>query len=415
MTRRETAEVLLISAMINSQDVTLPRSFGMTPDYIEAYAAEYNWLLNYEKTYDCQPSRDVFQSEFPAFQMSEHEDVRSACDAVFKAFGRRKMYSAMEEASSSLEFGDLDIAWNSLQGAEPRRARPKMRKLLTDMEFLDDWDNPQSCIEVPYYTLQKHTGGMLPGNLWYLAARPGQGKTAHLVNIVKSAVLAGNRVRFFSLEMSEEEVRARFHAALATQYGYEGITLNSLRGRTVDRHLYKTFLGDLDDRIKGSGGSLDIHTPKNGSVSPGTVAQGADEYHLTTVDYIGLMKADAGNSAVDDWRLAAKISNSLKETALAASTRVLSASQINRDGDHGELPPKVKNLAQSDALGQDGDVVVTLRSGPHDAITKFSLEKNRHGVSGVPFYSVFDPNKGVFREISSDVAEDLVLEVEARL
>ena len=88
------------------------------------------------------------------------------------------------------------------------------------------------------------------------------------------------------------------------------------------------------------------------------------------------------------------------------------AAQINRDGETGSAPPKVKNLAQSDALGQDGDVVLTMRSKPHNVATHFSLEKNRHGASGIPFYTTFDPDHGQFVEVTGDHADDLVIDAE---
>jgi hypothetical protein len=213
--------------------------------------------------------------------------------------------------------------------------------------------------------------------------------------------------------MSEAEVRARFHVLFAHHLGVKGISLSDIRERRVDQHHYKTFVQSLDDWLLAQGGDLDIHTPPDGPVTPGVVAAGAGEYHLNVIDYIGLMGADGGQAGVDDWRLAAKISNSLKETALAASTGILAAAQINREGAHGENPPKVVNLSQSDSLGQDGDVVLTMRAKPHDVATALSIEKNRHGASGIPFYTSFNPNYGEFKEIDAETAEGLVMEYEA--
>lgn len=404
---------MLISALINTQDVLSARTFGFTEDYMEGYPSEYQWLINYVKTYGCQPSEEAFRQAFPDFRVNGHEDVRSAVDAVFRAHARRRMVTAMTEAYEALNYDDPFMAWDHLQAAKPMRTNPKPRKSLTDLEFLDNWDQPLAAVEMPYPTLQAYTKGLMPGNLWYIAARPGQGKSAHLVSIAKHAVLAGNRVRFFSLEMSEEEVRARFHAALATHFKYKGITLNSLRDRSVDRRLYKEFVGELSDRLNDSGGSLSILTPADGSVTPGTVAAGADEYHLNAVDYVQLMRSDDGAPAVDDWRTAARISNALKEHALSSTTGVLAAAQINRDGDTGTAPPKIKNLSQSDALGQDGDVVITMRAKEFDVATAFSIEKNRHGPSGIRFYTTFDPNYGVFREINAEAVEAMVIDREA--
>jgi hypothetical protein len=405
-------EAVLISALLNSHDISEAASHGITPTHFIGYRDEYNWLLSYVETYGTDPTWEAFKLAFKDFPRCEHEDVRSACDMVFKSYGRIQLTDAMSEAMDHLALGDVAAADGVLKDVTIKRTAPKPRKLLTDLDFLDHWESGSSAVEVPYRTLQRHTGGIRPGNIWYVAARPGQGKSAHLVNFAKKAVLDGCRVKFYSLEMNEDEVRFRFHAALASHYGVKGITLNNLRDRHVDLHAYKTFVSELSDRLSDAGGQLDIHTPREGSVSPGVVATGADEYDLIIVDYIGLMRSDTGSRSVDDWRIAAANSNDLKAIAGAANTRMMVASQINREGDHGKEPPKLRNLAQSDALGQDGDVVVTMRSMPHNVATAFGLEKNRHGVGGLTYYTTFDPNTGVFDEITKEQANDMVLMAE---
>jgi hypothetical protein len=180
----------------------------------------------------------------------------------------------------------------------------------------------------------------------------------------------------------------------------------------VDRSVYRKFHEELAERLRACEGLLEVHTPADGPVSPGVVASRCGDYDLTIVDYVGLMAQDGGGRAIDDWRVMASISNSLKTTALSQQTALLCAAQINREGETGSAPPKVKNLAQSDALGQDGDVVLTMRSKPHDVATHFSLEKNRHGASGIAFYTTFDPNRGTFTEIDRDRADDLVINAE---
>lgn len=398
-------EALVISALLNNHDVLAGRSYGLSPEHFKGYRAEYNWLLNYYETYGTDPSIDAFKEAFPNFLWSDHEDVRSACDMVFRGFAKRNMTQAMGDAMELLGLGEVHEAYSTLTKAEPLRTSAKPRRLLTDLDFLDDWESGSSFIEVPYRTLQKVTGGIRKGQIWYLAARPKNGKSAHLVNIVKHAVLLGCKVKFYSLEMSEAEVRARFHAAFARHYGIKGITLNALREKSVDRLVYKEFVQSLMDRLDGH---LDIHTPAQGLVTPGVIASSAGEYDLNVVDYIGLMRADQGSRAVDDWRILASISNDLKLIAGQAETSMLVASQINRDGESGKEPPKLSNLAGSDALGQDGDVICTMRAMEHDVASCVSVEGNRHG-PGAKFYTRFDPNNGDFTEISREEADDLAL------
>jgi hypothetical protein len=411
--RAASSEALLISALINQQDCQAASKFGVVPGHFIGYKDEYNWLLNYLATYASEPSWDAFKEAFPTFRRSDHSDVRSACDMVFKSFGKRNITEAMSEAMELMGLGDVHAAHAVLVRAEPLRANPKPKKLLTDISFLDNWDDELHVIDTPYPTLNRVTGGMRAGQLWYMAARPKNGKSAHLVNIVTKAVLDGCRVKFFSLEMSEAEVRARFHARLAHQFGYRGITLTGIRDRTVDKHDYKQFVTELQDKLENSGGILDIHSPKDGLVTPGVVRGGADEYHLNAIDYIGLMRGDDGGRT-QDWQNLAGISNDLKIMAGTSQSCFLVASQINREGEVGHEPPKLSNLAGSDALGQDGDVVITMRKKPHNVGTAFSVEGNRHGEE-VKFYTEFDPNTGTFGEVSKEHLEELTLLAEERL
>jgi replicative DNA helicase len=406
------AEALLISALINTASVGAEIPYGISATDFEGYADEYNWLVTYLETYREQPTWDIFATRFSAFPRCEHAVVRSAADAVHRSANRRRLNEAMSEAVDLIHLGEEDAAYQRLLDAAPRRATAKPRPILTDTSHLDEWDHAPYAVELPYGTLQRFTGGMQTGNLWYMAGRPGQGKSAHVTVFGKQGVLTGNRVLMYSLEMSEAEVRARFHACLGTEMGYPQVTLTNLRTRHVDRAVYRRFIGELDDRLEDTGGCLDVHTPADGPVSPSVVASMASEYDLVIVDYVGLMASDSGGRAVDDWREMAKISNALKTIALAQRTAILAAAQINREGETGTGPPKVKNLAQSDALGQDGDVVLTMRAKPHNVATHFSIEKNRHGPSGIAFHTTFDPNSGSFTEISGDHAEDLVINAE---
>ena len=406
------AEALLVSALVNTESVGEEVQYGISSADFVGYRDEFNWLKNYVETYECQPTRDIFTHKFGDFAFSDHRDVRSAAEMVLIQASRRTITVAITEAMDLMHLGETEAGYARLVEAKPRHALKPPRPLLTDHEHLNAWGTKPYCVELPYPTLQRFTGGIRQGNLWYVAGRPGQGKSAHLVVISRKGLLTGNRVLFHSLEMSEEEVRARFHASLATEMGYPSITLSNLRDRTVDRDTYRRFIGELGDRMEACGGHLDVHTPADGPVSPATVAARCNEYDLTVVDYVGLMHQDGGGRAIDDWRVMASISNALKDIALSQGTAMLCAAQINREGETGSAPPKVKNLAQSDALGQDADVVLTMRAKPHDVATDFSLEKNRHGSSGIRFYTTFGPNTGDFTEISAERAENLVINAE---
>ena len=407
------AEGLLISALLNTESVGEEVKYGISPHLFEGYSDEYNWLANYVETYGCQPTRDIFNHKFPGFAFSEHADVRSAADMVHTQANKRRITVAITEAMELMHLGETEQAHRMLVDAAPRRAVVKPSPCwwppitwTTGTTVRTPWRCPTRRSRGTQAACEQGTCGTWPGGR-DRARAPTWAPSA------STAYWPATGSCFYSLEMSEDEVRARFHASLATEMGYPTITLTNLRACNVDRGSYRRFIGELAERLEATGGSLDIHTPADGPVSPSTIAARCGEYQMTVIDYVGLMAQDGGGRAIDDWRVMASISNSLKYIALSQKTAILCAAQINRDGETGHAPPKVKNLAQSDALGQDGDVVLTMRSKPHDVATHFSIEKNRHGPSGIGFYTTFDPNTGTYTEISADHAEDLVINAEA--
>jgi len=64
-----------------------------------------------------------------------------------------------------------------------------------------------SCfIETGFNKLDKHIGGLRPGNLIIIAARPGMGKTALLLDFLKNISEKKIKSAFLSMEMQEEDI-----------------------------------------------------------------------------------------------------------------------------------------------------------------------------------------------------------------
>ena len=208
-------------------------------------------------------------------------------------------------------------------------------------------------------------------------------------------------MRYYSLEMPVAQIVARVHAVIGNLLGYR-ISHTALHQRTVDHILYKRLLAEMETKVPGV---FQVVDTSSGRITPASVSAGPDT-DLVLIDHLGLMSLPDGKRAIDDWRVMASVSNQLKEAAIATRTPVLAASQINREGGRGKGLPGIADLAQSDAIGQDADVLVTMRrmNGP---VMKYSLPKNRHGLNEMNFYGRFDPDYGRLNEITREQAEDL--------
>lgn len=400
---RRTSESLLISAMLNT--ATDPSIHGISEEMLGTYASEYHWLLTYEKIYGSEPTVESFLHKFPDFPLiPTATDVAFASEEVLGEYTRRELVKSINRAADHLEQGDVEEAMLAVSSFIPPVRKTYPSNDLHSLDFLTEYENKEETMPVPWEHLQQATGGIRSGDLWYVAARLSQGKSWILANFAATALLNGSRVRFYSLEMSKAQVLTRMHVLLGAHLGMD-VDHIAMRDRIYDPIAYKKVAQAIKDQIPGE---LSIADTSNGRVSPTTVVSDKGWADLVIIDYAGLMSTPMGGRAIDDWRSMGVISNMLKEVAVAHDLRIIAAAQINRDGDTGanSVPPKVKNLAQSDSLGQDADVVLTHKQMA-STVMVYGVEKNRHGAAGSRFYSRFLPNTGRFNEIDQDRAEDL--------
>jgi hypothetical protein len=407
MPPRPNSESRLISALINVRDVEAAILYGVVPEMFQSYQSEYRWLIAFPKAYSGQPSVESLLTKFPEFPYTEdYTDVAFICDEVKDRHAHAKMALALRGAGEALRQGDTDEAYAFFSSIQHpgNNMTIKLRNVLHDEAFLDSYDDEIVRIDVPWQTLQKVTGGPAAGDSWVVAARLGQGKSWTLACMAVLALMNGKRVNLYSLEMPERQVVTRIHALLAFELGIK-VTHSDLHGRAYDPIAYKKLLGQIREQVPGE---LFVADNSKGSISTAQVASMSKGMDLVLIDYMGLLSSPFGNRAVEDWRTMATISNIIKEIAGSNEVPIVSAAQINREGEtHGWKPPKVKNLAQSDALGQDADVVITMKKRSK-TVAIYSIEKNRHGDSGDLFHTRFLPNEGRFEEIGFETARDLV-------
>lgn len=401
--RRHSSEAYLLSALISMKDVHGAARLGITPEMFAGYQAEYRFMLSYAQTYGEAPSPEVMVQRFPGFTFAPNEDVRFSADDVREEFNRRELAKAVRNTVEALRHGDLESAllnWNTYSPAHGVKA---LRETLTDESFLETYGDHVDSIELPWPTLQALTNGIGPGQFWTAAARLGVGKSWTGLEVARHAAMLGYKVIIWSLEMPERQCNTRIHSMMAPHLGF-GVGFNELKSGLYSKREYKELLAAIKDNLNGNIFVLDS---SSGTISPATIAAHADAADLHIVDHIGLMRDSSGSRAISDWRVMATVSNELKEIAVAKKTRIFALSQINREGDTSNWrPPRTKNLAQSDAIGQDSDVVLTMKKFSRSTMT-YLLDKNRDGPGDRLFWTHFDPEAGRYGEITRDQAEHI--------
>lgn len=408
-------EALLLSALLNTGDVLQAEELGVTTGHVHEYKAEYEWLTDYKIKYRTEPSVSAFKSVFPKFEISEHSDVEYAVDQVKRNHLKWATARLIREATSKLKEDEPEEALDHLmqttmkigQGID---AANSIENSIKDYSESFDFALFRSEAEVKpgaifaHPTVQERTLGMQGGDLWLKAARLGQGKTWDLLNDICANLMVGKNVVIFSLEMNRRQIEYRVQTILGHLLGYTITNDQMAKGRNLDLIEYKQMLQDIAERVPGD---LRICDRRRGRVTARTVASLVNKYEpdLAVIDYIGLMSATTKTNYSQSWENVAQVVEEVKEVACQFDVPILSAAQINREGERGSWrPPKAINLAGSDSLGRDADCVITMKRFGMGAMV-YSLEKNRHGQSGDIWFSKFYPNVGDFAEISREQAE----------
>lgn len=202
--------------------------------------------------------------------------------------------------------------------------------------------------------LDKKLNGYQNSDLIILAARPGMGKTALVLNEVLECGLRGIPVVFFSLEMSEKQIIGRM---LSTVSGIDVTKVNQMdltHGEIL--HLKK-----CSDMLS----ELPIYIDDTGGISPIEMKIKANRLKrengikMIVVDYLQLMKVKNKKTGNREQEIS-EISQSLKNLAKELDVPVIALSQLSRSVEQrgSSKRPLLSDLRESGSIEQDADVVM---------------------------------------------------------
>lgn len=377
----------LISSLVNS-GIYNPGDYGITDDMIYAHTRVHEFCKKHQLVTGEAPSPEVLMSRHYDFPYNPMQHIKMAVENLRAEYAQREFSRLLNKSANLVVAGSLEEAQTTLSEGMaklPRRERKPVNAM--DPEFI----LPTAPVPAPVWgtTLQNLTGGIRPGEVWYLGARPGRGKSWELAMHAIEASQAGWDVLIYSLEMPAADVIARIHSVI----------VDSSPGAPPKQDQLMTM-------VANGAGLIHVHDVSTATCDPTTVHASAREGQLTIVDYVGLMKTKTGERSVDDYRFASAISNSLKETAVSRHCPVMAAVQLNRTGESSSRP-SLAEMSQTDDYGRDADLVYFIRSEPGSIVQHKQVIKFRRGPAGVQWFTEFQPGIPSFREINRERAEEI--------
>jgi replicative DNA helicase len=262
----------------------------------------------------------------------------------------------------------------------------EMNEALDYVEKLMERAGELTGVPTGFKDLDEKTGGLQPGELIVIAARPSMGKTAMALNIARNAAVDHRKkVAIFSLEMTKLSLALRLLSSEAR----------------VDFSSFRKGFGNAADHTElvKAGGKLagaDIWIDDSGMVTILEIKakcrrlkseRGLD---MVMVDYLQLAHGDTPTHRKD--LEIAEISHGLKALAKELHLPVVALSQLNRgpeQRDPDKRRPNMGDLRESGAIEQDADVIAFIYrdevynpTEENQGLAELIIAKQRNGPTG---------------------------------
>lgn len=385
-----------------------PNEYHLSVEDLACYHQLWTFASEHHTASGRAPTLELIRAKFPEFTFIPGIDIDWAADQLAEASFGRDVRRTVTSVLLDLSNNDYEAVRDQLSVIADKRRR---NRSITGLDILDPIqvaDDPTKlAIPVPWQTLADHTdGGIGFGELWNVGGRFESGKSMFAALCATVAAERGFNVKILSLEYPAKSYNRRIHRILARN---DRATQLALRDR--DPNIRREALERITPRITGSIETID---PSMYHLDISTVEDACRGAHLVVVDHVGLLTLPDGTPGIKDWRVAAQISNELRKINLRTGIAMLNVVQTNRESDTpGMRPPKVSQISQTDALGQDCDIAVMIKK-PAETFQVHEIGKNREN-SHALYYVKYDPEHGDFREISKQDALNMKLADEDRV
>lgn len=316
--------------------------------------------------------------------------IRSSNEAIARA------YEAPDEVPSLLDSVEASIL-AIREGSETVKEQT-LKQIVADVwkEFQEllSKEKKTTGLTTGFEELDRKSGGLKPGEMFVLAARPSMGKTSFMMNIVEHVCIDLNKpTMVFSCEMSSSQLVQRLLYA-RSKFDVKSLT----RGYTVKKPELMRVQNAATQIVESR---LFIDDTPNISINElrakARRKKRDEDLQFIAIDYLQLMRSRSRQAENSREREIAEISSGIKGLAKELGVPILILAQLNRgpEGRTGKSlgVPRMSDLRESGSIEQDADLVGLLYRDKYYAESdedkaaaegkaNLSLAKNRNGETG---------------------------------
>lgn len=354
----------LITKCLATNDVSPLTNFPLV--LMQPHEIAYvDWIKRFRVRFKMNPTMDRFEEEFPDFVPLVA--TKAAISEILEEVINRKRQLAIHNAAAWLSEGIL----------EPQKVAQDLLSMLradpSDTIAFSAFDRGEYFVERNRFWLMSDrintmTGGVMDGELCYIVGRLGIGKTMIATWNIYNWWLQGKRVLITSNEMTYIELMTRLDG-FGTGINPLDIRLGRISHSDPRLEVWQHIVSEV---------AGEIIVAKSRPRTPNEIQAMIEAYKpdALVVDGVYLLKPDDAKRNSQLWESVGSVSRALKQIALDHQIPIIGTHQASRSGkDH----VTTEDIAYSDALGQDADIVVAIQ--PLDSKTRVMLEliKNRGG------------------------------------
>lgn len=319
------------------------------------------------------------------------EIIRTGTEAVSAAYDAPGEAAALLDATEAAVMAIRDAGETGNGGT----VKDSVNVAMEEMRQLIRGERESLGLATGFQRLDEMAGGLEPGDVFVVAARPSMGKTAFMLNIVENvAIDQGFPVMVFSCEMSRHKlVKRMVHTRARISMAEVKAGFNPVKG-------------DLQ-RIQRAAlevANAPLVIDETEAISITALRAKARRHHrkvtlrLIAIDYLQLLTSRTKQALNSREREIAEISAGIKALAKELGVPIILLAQLNRGpesrgGKTSTGIPRMSDLRESGSIEQDADKVGLLYRSAYYAETDEAREaeagqaeiiiaKNRNGETG---------------------------------
>ena len=338
--------------------------------------------------------------------LSEKQDLEFLIDEIKNRKGYNSLEVNLPKAVEIAKSGDIQKAAELLvatgtkirstlntQKIDHSNNHDHLDNLVSKYKETKEFPSKVWGAKTGFTKLDQATFGILPGELFVVAARPGCGKSMWLLSAAINMFKEGHNIAYVSIEMPRDQMWERAVA------NYCGLPISKIKEGTLSQEEEEVYYNQLQ-KFKQASNRFEIIDAPNVTVP--TIAVELDsiikDYQpdILFVDYLGIIKPT--EAKLQDNLAQAAVVEELRGLARSKKIPICTAVQLNRDPNRASKSKTkgTERLARSDVISATADVIMQIEEmDSDDELSKVSEKINIHIIKNRkgPFPLVFQVRK----------------------